>query len=171
MKANDNTGNNPLFPVPLDKIANDFHLTVEEVESYLKDLGAEVGYICGRPAVEPHYYVLAFLKSYQRYHTQFDSANSVSTLSPEEPSDEERVDQIISTLKLEADDSVLIQRGRLSIAQVVMETGLPDSTVRRMLGKKLYLIPGTSPKMVCAKSVVLHLHETKDPRVKDGSNT
>lgn len=48
------------FPVPLDRIANEFHISVEQVEQYLAERGAPIGNVCGKPAIEPHYYILAF---------------------------------------------------------------------------------------------------------------
>lgn len=51
------------FPIPLDRIANEFHISVDEVRQFLEELDTPIGNVCGRPAIEPHYYLLAFRKT------------------------------------------------------------------------------------------------------------
>lgn len=163
----------PGFPIPLDRIANDFHISLEDLKTYLESLGAPIGKICGRPAIEPHYYLLAFRKTCGQ--SPWDIAAHEIEDESDEPITQNKqtkidwiteIDRMLEIVPAERVDRELFEVGPMSIAEVADYLDCSKPVVYKLVREKqLYQLPRTNPARICPRSVVLKKVGLPDPRL------
>lgn len=162
-------------------------MPVERLEQFLRELGTPIGNIAGQPAVEPHYYVMAFRQTYEspsagqstghsgkgpekrkRGRPKAEPKQQTELTKPKLKLSKDEldvmVDELIDQLVLTDDDFNVLDQRQLTTAEAAEVLTYGDRNVRALVAKgELYKDPATNK--ICARSIVLRTHKIADPRL------